>query len=241
VLDVATELSPGLVALRQLAVAYAVRQPVRSVAVVGNAPMVPDEARAATIDGADLVIRVNSFVLDRPGEAPCQGSRADIVVLNRITRATCFLFDRYPERLYLLVEPMRMYGNREMWPASWPADLGLVPVPNREVVQPLNERLGYSWREERLAPTTGLTAAWLATLLFARADLLLTGFSMLDDPAQTSWQHQWGDSCSVGREHRLDREADLLRSWRDSGRVRLLPRGVAGERVLPLAVAGFDS
>lgn len=238
-LDVATELAPGLGTLRQLVSAYAERNPVCSVAVVGNAPMAPDETRAATIDAADLVIRVNSFVLDRAGEAPCQGRRADVVVWNRITRATRFLFDRYPERLYLLVEPMRLHGNREMWPASWPADLGLVPVPNREVVVPLNERLGYPWREKRLAPTTGVTAAWMALQLFPRAELVLTGFSMLDDPGQTSWQHQWGDSCPVGREHRLDREAALLRSWRDSGRARMLPRGVTGEQAP--AVAGCAS
>ena len=205
--------------------AYARRQPVRSVAVVGNAPMASDDDRADTIDDADLVLRVNSFVMDPPGEPRSQGSRVDVVVWNRITRATGFLFHRYPERLYLMVEPMRMHGNPEMWPASWPADLGLVPLSNREI-EALNRALDYDWREHRLAPTTGITAAWLAVTLFPEADIVLTGFSLVDDPHQTSWQHQWGDSAPVGREHRIDHEARLMGSWAAEGRVRLLGRGI---------------
>jgi len=123
-----------------------------------------------------------------------------------------------------MVEPMRMHGNPEMWPQSWPADLGLVPLPNREVVV-LNDQLGYDWRENRLAPTTGVTAAYLAVTLFVEAEIVLTGFSMLDDPTQTSWRHQWGDDTAVGREHRIDQEARLMGSWLADDRVRLLGRG----------------
>ncbi len=202
--------------------AYSRERPTRRVAVVGNAPMAPDEARADEIDEAGLVIRVNSFVMDRPGEPRCQGSRADVVVWNRITRATDFLYDRYRERLYLMVEPMRMHGNKEMWPTSWPEDLGLVAVSNEDVARPLNEALGVPWQEERLAPTTGLTAAYLAVTLFPEADIVLTGFSFLDDPDQTHWEHQWGDSCPVGPEHRISAEAALMRSWLDAGQARFL-------------------
>jgi len=184
--------------------------------------MQPDEGRADEVDSADLVIRVNSFVMDRPGHPRCQGARADVVVWNRITRATEFLYDRYRERLYLLVEPMRMHGNPEMWPESWPRDLGLLAVPNGEVAARLNDELGYSWREEGLAPTTGLTAAWLAVTLFDDADVVLAGFSFLDDPHQTSWRHQWGDECPVGPEHRIDAEARLMQSWIDGGRARFV-------------------
>lgn len=208
--------------LRDLMLAYARNRPVRKVAVVGNAPLPPDEARAEEIDTADLVIRVNSFVMDRPGEPRCQGSRVDVVVWNRITRATEFLFDRYRERLYLMVEPMRMHGIAEMWPASWPQDLGLVAVPNGSAAIPLSEELGIPWREERLAPTTGMTAAYLAIVLFPECDIVLTGFSFLDDPTQTRWHHQWGDSCPVGPEHRIDNESRLMRSWIESGRARFL-------------------
>lgn len=209
--------------LRDLMTAYSRSGSVGSVAVVGNAPMAPSDERADEIDAADLVFRVNSFVMDEPGGPRSQGSRVDVVIWNRITRATRFLFDRYPERLYLMVEPMRMHGNPEMWPPSWPADLGLVPLSNREVTA-LNDALGYPWREERLAPTTGVTAAWLAVTLFPSADVVLTGFSMVDDPTQTSWQHQWGDSAPVGREHRIDHEARLMSRWVASGRARLLGR-----------------
>lgn len=215
-------LEPALATLRELIGAYARRRPVRRVAVVGNAPMEPDEARADAIDAADLVLRVNSFVMDEPGGPRAQGGRVDVVVWNRITLATKFLFDRYPERLYLLAEPMRMHGHPEMWPASWPSDLGLVPLPNREVAARLNELLGDDWRAQRLAPTTGLTAAYLAVTLFADAEIVLTGFSFLDDPDQTSWRHQWGDEAPVGREHRIDREAALMRSWVDDTTVTFL-------------------
>lgn len=213
---------PATRSLFELMSAYARRSPVRSVAVVGNAPLEPDPDRAAAIDAADLVIRMNSFVMDLPGDAPCQGSRVDVVVWNRITRATEFVFRDYRDRLYVLVEPMRLHGNPEMWPSSWPEDLGLVPVPNRSVTAPLNEMLGLPWRSERLAPTTGTMASYLAVSLFPDADVLLTGLSYLDAPEQTSWLHQWGDSCPVGPEHRIDLEGRLLRSWIDSGRARFL-------------------
>lgn len=208
--------------LTDLISAYAFRRPIRTVAVVGNAPLEPSPERADRVDAADLVIRVNSFVMDRPGQPRCQGRRVDAVVWNRITRATDFLYAGYRNRLYLMVEPMRMHGNREMWPTSWPEDLGFVAVPNRSIAIPLNRALGIDWEEERLAPTTGLTAAYLAVTLFPDADVLLTGFSFLDDPNQTSWSHQWGDSCPVGPEHRIAAEAALMQSWLDEGRAQFL-------------------
>lgn len=213
--------SEELDVIREAMSAYARSRPVRRVAVVGNAPMPPSDERAERIDAADLVLRVNSFVMDRAGEPRCQGSRVDVVVWNRITRATPYLFDRYRERLYLMVEPMRMHGNPEMWPPSWPADLGLLAVPNRDVAGRINAELGFL-EGEPLAPTTGLTAGWLAVTLFPDAETLLTGFSFLDDPHQTSWKHQWGDSCPVGPEHRIDAEAKLMQSWIDDGRAELV-------------------
>ncbi len=216
----------GLASLRALATSYArvpADDPVRTVAVVGNAPLEPSEQRAAQIDGSDLVIRVNSFVLDTDDAPPAQGRRTDVVVWSRLVKATPFLFQRYRERLYVLLEPMRMFGRREMWPASWPRDLGFVPARNDEVVIPLSEELGLPWREEKLAATTGTTAAWLAVRLFPDAEVLLTGLSFLDQPDQVKWDHQWGDSVRVGPEHRIAAEAALLRRWRDDGRVRMLP------------------
>jgi len=207
--------------LRRLVGAYA-RRPPLTVAVVGNAPLEASDARADAIDAADLVVRVNSFVLDVAGQPRYQGARADVVLFNRLLRATPYFFDGYRERLYLLVEPMRRHGNPEMWPSSWPADLGLIPVPNREVAAPLSDLLGIPWRRERLAPTTGTMACYLALTLFPEASILLTGFSFLDNPDQTRWQHQWGDACAVGREHRIAEEGALLRSWVETGRASLL-------------------
>jgi len=215
----------GLAQLRGLAAAYArvpAGAPVRRVAVVGNAPMEPSDQRAKQIDGSDLVMRVNSFVADTAGDPPTQGSRTDVVLWSRLVKATPALFDRYRERLYVLLEPMRMYGRREVWPASWPSDLGFVAARNDEVAIPLNEELGLPWRAERLAPTTGTTAAWLAVRLFPDAEVLVTGLSFVDAPDQVEWDHQWGDSVRVGPEHRIAAEAALLRRWRDEGVVTLL-------------------
>ncbi|GAB3665281.1 hypothetical protein GCM10027596_31210 [Nocardioides korecus] len=209
-------------ALRELMTAYARTAPVRTVAVVGNAPLEPSDARAEMIDGSDLVLRMNSFVLDVPGAPACQGSRTDVVVWNRITRATGFVFHDYRDRLYALVEPMRLHGHPEMWPTSWPADLGLASVSNRAFTRPLNDLLGVPWREERLAPTTGTLATYVATRLFPEAEIRVAGLSYLDDPTQSSWQHQWGDWCPVGREHRIEQESRLLRSWVGTGRIRRL-------------------
>lgn len=184
--------------------------------------MDPSPERAAAIDGCDLVLRVNSFVLDHPGEPACQGSRVDVVVWSRLVIATPDLFRDYRQRLYVLLEPMRMYGRPELWPSSWPEDLGLAVARNDAVAVPLNEELGLPWREEQLAPTSGTTAAWLARRLFPEADLLLTGLSFLDDPGQTEWRHQFGDDVRVGPEHRIAEEGRLLRGWVEAGRARHL-------------------
>ena len=221
--EAASGVDPRLLALKELASAYARHTPVRSVAVVGNAPMEPSRERADRIDGCDLVMRVNSFVVDEPEAAPCQGRRTDVVLFSRLVPATPHFFADYTERLYVLLEPMRMFGRREMWPASWPRDLGFTVARNDAVATPLLDALGLPWREQRLAPTTGTTAAFLATSLFPDAEVLLTGISFIDDPQQTHWDHQWGDSVVVGPEHRIAAEADLLRSWIDRGVVRPLP------------------
>ena len=221
-------MDPRLHSLRDLASAYARQVPVNSVAVVGNAPMEPSRHRAEAIDGCDLVFRVNSFVLDEPGGPPCQGRRADVVLWSRLVPATPYLFSGYSERLYVLLEPMRMYGRKELWPASWPADLGFHVARNDAVAVPLLEALGLPWREQHLAPTTGTTAAWLAATLFPGAEVLLTGISFVDDPGQTHWHHQWGDSVNVGAEHRIAAEATLLQSLIDDGAIRTL--SLTGDR-----------
>lgn len=211
----------GLACLRDLMATYATRTPVRSVAVLGNAPLGPSDDRAQAIDDADLVIRVNSFVLDVPGDPRAQGSRADVVIWNRITRPTRFTFDRYRERLYLLAEPMRFHGRLEVWPMSWPPDLGFVPLPNGELLTRIGDELDIPWRTEKLAPTTGFTAAWLAVSLFPESDILLSGFSFVDDPGQTEWSYQIGGSSPVAPEHRIDAEARVMADWLKEERISL--------------------
>lgn len=208
--------------LRELLLAYAVRPEIRAVAVVGNAPIAPDADRAAAVDGCDLVMRVNGFVVDEPDGPPAVGSRTDVVVFNRGLRATRHVFGNYRDRLYLLVEPGRLHWEPEIIPEWWPEDLGFVPVSNREVTLPLSDALGLPTRTEPRWATTGTMAAWIARTNFPDAELLLTGFSFIDDPHQTSWTHAAGDSCNISPEHDLEAEGRMLVSWTRTSRTRLL-------------------
>lgn len=202
--------------------AYADRPDPRTVAVVGNQPLPPDAQRAKAIDAADLVIRVNGFVCDAPGSEPTLGTRTHVVVFNRALRATRWVFHDYRSRLYLMVEPGRLHWEPEDLPEWWPEDLGFVPVSNREVTIPLSEALGLASMQEGHWATTGTMAAWIAHTTFPDAELLLSGFSFIDDPDQTSWEHAAGDSCIVGPEHRIAAEGRLMNSWIESGSAQLL-------------------
>lgn len=208
--------SPALQHLRDLVRAYAKDSRVRSIAVVGNAPLAPSAARAAAIDTCDVVFRCNSFILDIDDQAQ-QGRTVEVVVFNRGLRATRFSFDRYRERLYLMVEPGRLHWEPDVRPDWWPKDLALVNVPNREVTLPLSDALGLPSRTEPVWSTTGVMAAWMAVSLFPDAELRLAGFSMIDDRDQAHWDHAWGDTVPVGREHRIGPEGALLESWIASG------------------------
>lgn len=209
-------------ALAELAEAYASRRPVRSVAVVGNAPMAPDADRAAAIDAADLVIRVNGFALDPVRGPPTVGSRVDVVLFNRALRASPWFFEGYRDRLYLMVEPGRLHWEAEYWPLWWPADLGYVVVSNRDVVLPLSARLNLRSSDEPVWATTGTIATWLAHRLFPRAQLRAAGMSFLDNPHQTHWHHAYGAPSPVGVEHVLIAEAALLRTWVSEGKLTVL-------------------
>ncbi|WP_278257493.1 hypothetical protein [Nocardioides convexus] len=82
------------------------------------------------------------FVLDAPGAEPVAGRRTDVVLWGRMVRATVSSFADYRARLYVLLEPMRMFHRPEVWPGSWPADLGLVVARNDAVAVPLLEEPG---------------------------------------------------------------------------------------------------
>lgn len=208
--------------LRSMIDAYAEHPEPQSVAVVGNMPMAPDAVRAKAIDDCDLVFRVNGFVLDEPGGPPAVGSRCHVVVLNWLIRATKWVFQNYQDRLYLMVEPGLLHFDGERVPGWWPPDLGFLPVSNRDVTLPLSDALGLPTRAEPKWATTGTMAAWIARTSYPDADLLLTGFSFIDDPTQTSWMHAAGDACVVGQEHQIAIEGRMLDSWTKTSRTRLL-------------------
>lgn len=202
--------------------AYADRPDPRSVAVVGNQPLPPDERRAKSIDACDVVFRVNGFVCDEPDGEPAVGSRTHVVVFNRALRATRWVFHDYRSRLYLMVEPGRLHWEPGKVPLWWPANLGFLPVSNREVTLPLSAALGLDTMADGNWATTGTMAAWIARTTFPDADLILSGISFIDDPEQTSWEHAAGDSCPVGPEHRIAAEGALLDSWTKTGKASLL-------------------
>lgn len=218
----------GLLRVRDLMAAYAGADPVRSIAVVGNAPLPPSAERADAIDACDVVLRVNSFMLDPPGGPRCQGSRVTAVAFSRGTLPTEFSYARYSEIAYLLTEPSRIYHDRNLarhvkeWPRWWPDDLGYLAVPNAPFTIPLLEALGEPWRQEICVPTTGMMALWIAHTAFPEAELVFTGFSMVDNPDQTSWTHQAGDVSPIGGAHHIGPEGILMRRWIDEGEARFL-------------------
>jgi hypothetical protein len=214
--------------LRALISSYAERTPVRKVAVVGNAPLLPDAARAREIDSSDLVIRVNSMVLDAPGEPACLGTRCHAVILSRSTRLTRWVFQDYRKRLYLVpqggIVVWRLGEHRGMlldtpW---WPTDLGSIPVPNGVVKARIVRDLDPDHEPGSIIPTSGTMALYLAHEMFADAEFVCAGFSFVDDVEQTQWSHHSGGRTKVNHLHRLDLESRMLRSWIDDGSVRNL-------------------
>jgi len=215
--------------LRSYLLTYAARQPVERVAVVGNAPLAPDAARAAAIDAADLVIRVNAFVLDDRGSAPTLGTACHAVLLSRATAVTPWTLRDYRNRAYLVPQAgfVQYRGDDALamilHAEFWPPDLGAMPLPNAVVKVRLVRALDPSARPGSIIPTTGTTALFLAREMFPEAELLASGFSFVDDADQQWWSHHSGGRTKVNWQHRLDLEATLLRSWIADGTLRHLP------------------
>jgi hypothetical protein len=205
--------------LRPLVASFGSADGIRRVAVVGNQPLDASTERAERIDSADLVIRVNGFRMDDVDRPAAVGRRVDVVVFNRGVRPTPWFFADYTDRLYLMVEPGRLLWENPKLPEFWPTDLGIVTMPNREVVLPLGEAMGADPRAGGQWATTGTVMLWIATRLFPNAEIDATGFSFVDAPDQTAWNHAYGDPSAVGAEHRIDLESVLVRSWIDSGRI----------------------
>ncbi|MCS3842116.1 glycosyltransferase family 29 protein [Microbacterium sp. AK031] len=205
--------------IRPLALTYASAEPVRRIAVVGNQPLAASAQRAATIDNADVVFRVNGFRVDDVDAPPAVGKRADIVVFNRGVRPTPWFFHEYGDRLYLMIEPGRLLFENPKLPEFWPRDLGCLTIPNREVVLPLGRAMGLDPRTGGQWATTGTVMLWIATRLFPDAHVDIAGFSFIDEPEQTAWNHAYGDSSPVGIEHVIELESRLVKSWVDSGRI----------------------
>lgn len=211
--------------MRDFLGSYARNHPVRSVAVIGNAPLEPSAERAEQIDSADLVFRVNSFVVDQPGDEPCLGREVDVILLNRGTRATPWMLERYPRKAYMQSDTAMVHVQsvRYRTPGHWPADLGMWQVPNRALTEELRQLIWPGYEGFRVDPSTGTLAAWLGYRLFPDAELRLTGFSFLGGERHLSWKHHRGGEVRVPINHRVDREGHLLSSWIASGRAVALP------------------
>lgn len=216
-----TDAGAQLDVFRDLLLAYGRGQRADTVTVVGNAPMPPSAERAELIDGSDLVLRMTTFALDEPGAEPAYGRKTDVVVLHRGVLVSPHTFADYTSRLYLLAEPGRLHWEPEVIPDWWPDDLGFVPIPNRPFVKQLGLLLGLDPAEASWA-TTGTLVAYLAVRLFPEAKIRLTGYSIIDDPDQTTFAHAWGERVNVTGDHKLRAESALLKSWSDEGRIELV-------------------
>jgi hypothetical protein len=207
--------------IRDFLSAYAAHQPVRSVAVVGNAPLLPDAERAAAIDASDLVIRMNSLRMDEPDEPPCVGSTCHAVLLGRRTTVTPWVFKDYKRRAYLVPQMgFPLLQRIRPVPGYWPRDLGALPLPNGVVKKRLADQLDPGHQPGRLTPTSGTAMIYLGHDMFPGAQLIATGFSFLADTGQTGWSYHSGGSVPLGQFHYLDIEAALLRTWIGDGSLR---------------------
>jgi hypothetical protein len=209
--------------MRDHVVSYAASSAVSRVAVVANAPLAPSAERRDLIDSADVVIRCNSFALDQSEGPPTVGTRTHVVVAARTTRPTPGFLADYRNRAYFVVDVFHLtVPEPPGWPASWPSDLGAWPLPNRALGLPLKYLLRPGDAGQGLAPTTGTQAAYLAYRLFPDADIVLTGYSFLEDWEQRSWgyHHEGSRRSPVHSTHKLDREGAYLRGLVDRGEVR---------------------
>lgn len=218
--------SPGVAAVRTaretfaaLVSAYARHDPVRSVMIVGNAPLPVNAGRAALIDGSDLVVRMTTFALDAPGGPPCLGRRADVVMVHRGITPGPGTFADHHSRLYLMAEQGRLHWEREDRPDWYPVQA--VSLPNADFTVPLNRLLGIT-PDEVAWPTAGTLACYMFGELFPGAAVRFTGTTILDAPGQTSFAHAHGPAVPVTSEHRLAQEAVLLRAWVREGRLEVL-------------------
>jgi hypothetical protein len=209
--------------MRAHATAFAASTPIRRVAVVANAPLPPSAQRRDLIDSADLVVRCNSLALDGPADPPCVGSRTNVVVAARTTRPTPGFLHDYRNRAYFVTDIFALgVADPVGWPSSWPADLGAWPVPNRAFGLPLKYLLRPASGGHGVSPTTGTLAAYLAHRLFPEADVMLAGYSFLDDPEQQRWGYHRSElaPAKVIAAHDLRREAAYLHGLIDRGEVR---------------------
>jgi hypothetical protein len=210
--------------LREFVATYAERQPIGRIAVVGNAPLEPSAERAAAIDASDLVVRANSLVLDEPGAEPTLGTRCHVVILSHATWVTPWVFRDYRKRAYLIPQAgSPLYYKVYPAVSFWPADLGAIPIPNAVVKQRLVDVLDPEHKPGTLTPTSGMLGLFMMHEMFPDADLIATGFSLLDGGNPSAWSHHTGRRTTVNRFHDLDREGALLRSWIDEGSARFLP------------------
>ena len=154
--------------------------------MIGNAPLEPSEERRDLIDSADVVIRCNSLALDRPARRPAsaRGPPSSSPPGRRGRRRGSSPTTATVRTSWSTSSTSRS-RSRPGWPASWPADLGAWPLPNRALGLPLKYLLRPSDAGHGLAPTTGTQSAYLAYRLFPDADIVLTGYSFLDDSGST--------------------------------------------------------
>jgi hypothetical protein len=214
--------------IRDYIACYAARRPIRKIAVVGNAPLEPSAERAAEIDSSDLVIRMNEVWLDGPGDPPSHGTAWHVGIVSRATTMTRWVFHDYRQRAYLIPQAgFVQYHYLDhvgllLETPFWPADLGATPLPNAVVKTRVVDAMAPGATPGSIIPTTGTMAVYLAHEMFSDANTIATGLSFLADSTQTHWAHHAGSVTKVNWQHRLDLEADLLRSWIDDGSVRFL-------------------
>jgi glycosyl transferase family 29 (putative sialyltransferase) len=170
----------------------------KTVAVVGNAASLFDVPSGASIDDADVVIRINEGA---PANFVCQGRRTDILCLATPTGRTS-IEKMFGDPAIVFVSPRRAVLSRDL--------------VNSVAFLPLQDWSSISVLIDGHRPSAGMIATWMARHLLRSTSVALYGFD---------WKRTktyYADKMRRNH-HNWALEKALMRSWSEQGWLRLPP------------------
>lgn len=179
--------------------------PVRSLAVVGNAPTILEHENGGTIDGHDVVIRFNRA--QTAGMESKIGSRTDILVCNagnNVAMAPPPSETVRPKCVVAFVSPA--VGANTFDPKPFYQWVGEIPL----LMCTAPDMIGHSTPLHTRPFTSGTYSVYVMLNLFPIESLFLTGFTMFGMSPGGAGKYYKDDRPSLGTYHDLDAEQDVL-------------------------------